>query len=127
MTQEDLTVTTNDTSVTIAPYFEVQDGQLERFKALCEKFVEQTSTEEKCLYYGFSFHENEVFCREAYVDGEGLLRHLENVDALLKEALTISAIIRLEIHGAEPELAKLRQPLSALDPKYYVLEYGFRK
>ncbi len=117
---------TNDTCVTICPYFQVNEGKLNEFRALCEKFVELTSAEEKCLYYGFSFCGDEVHCREGYVDADGLLRHLENVDAPLKEALNIAGIVRLEIHGPEQEIARLREPLSALDPKYYVLEYGFR-
>ncbi len=78
------------------------------------------------MFYGFSFCDNEAHCREGYVDAEGVLNHLENVDAPLQEALSIANIIRLEVHGPEAELAKLREPLSALNPKYYALEYGFR-
>lgn len=36
-------------------------------------------------------------------------------------------ITRLEIHGAEQELAKLREPLAELKPQLFVLECGFRK
>jgi quinol monooxygenase YgiN len=119
-------MSTKDTCVTLVPYFEIHTGQVEHFKQVCEKFVELTSSEEKCMFYGFSFCDNEAHCREGYVDAEGVLKHLENVDAPLQEALSIADIIRLEVHGPEVELAKLREPLSALNPKYYVLEYGFR-
>ena len=115
-----------DTCCTIVPYFKVEDGKLDNFKALCEQFMAKTKEEAKCLYYGFSFHEDIVHCREGYVDAEGLLAHLENVGPLLGEALKISAIHRLEVHGPEAELAKLRAPLADLAPEYYVLEYGFR-
>ena len=115
-----------DTCVTLVPYFEVDQGQLAAFKKLCDKFIDLTSTEEKCVHYGFSFCNHEAHCREGYTDADGVLKHLENVDAPLKAALEIAKLIRLEVHGPAEELDKLREPLAALDPKYYVLEYGFR-
>ncbi len=116
-----------DKCCTIVPYFKVQGGNLEAFKALCEQFVEKTKEEPKCLYYGFSFYEDIVHCREGYEDAEGVLTHLENVGSLLEEALKISEIARLEIHGPEDELAKLREPLAELKPQFFTLEYGFRR
>jgi len=119
-------MSTTDTCCTIVPYFEVPDEHLDAFKALCEEFVAQTKTEDACLYYGFSFAGNRAHCREGYRDADGLLAHLNNVDALLKRALEISKITRLEVHGPADELAKLREPLAALQARFYVLEYGFR-
>jgi len=118
---------TQDTCVSIAPYFKVAEGQLDAFKALCEQFVAKTEAEPKALYYGFSLDGDLVHCREAYTDAEGLLAHLENVGALLEEALKISDLTRLEIHGLESELAKLRGPLADYNPHYFSLEYGFRR
>lgn len=117
---------TTDTCVTLCPYFEVHEGKLDEFKAGCDHFVELTSKEGKCLHYGFSFNGNIAHCREGYADGEGLLAHLQNVDAPLKQALQIANLIRLEVHGPEAELAKLREPLAGLNPEYFVLECGFR-
>ena len=118
---------TTDTCCTIVPYFKVHEGQLDAFKTLCEDFVKTTDTESKCLYYGFSFNGDNVHCREGYQDAEGLLAHLDNVGTLLGEAMKISDITRLEVHGPEEELAKLREPLAKLKPKFFVLEYGFRR
>jgi len=59
---------TQDRCCSIVPYFKVQDGQLDAFRELCEKFVESTNDEPKCLYYGFSFYGDLVHCREAYKD-----------------------------------------------------------
>jgi len=56
-----------------------------------------------------------------------LLAHLENVGALLQESLIIADIARLEVHGPEEELAKLKEPLSGLNPQFFKLEYGFRR
>ena len=52
---------------------------------------------------------------------------LENVGTLLQEALKIAELTRLEIHGPEEELAKLREPLADLKPQFFTLEYGFRR
>ena len=94
---------TQDTCCTINPYFKVNDGKLEAFKALCEQAVEKTSQVPKCL------------------------AHLENVSSLLQELLKISDLTRLEIHGPEAELAKLRGPTADLKPQFFTLEYGFRR
>ena len=118
---------TQDTCCTIVPYFKVQNGNLDTFKGMCEKFIEKTNNESDCLYYGFSFDGDQAHCREGYKNAEGLLVHLENVGALLAEALKIADLTRLEVHGPEEELAKLRGPLAELNPQYFVLEYGFRR
>ena len=94
---------------------------------MCEQFVEKTGKEPKCLYYGFSFAGDTVHCREGYADALGALAHLENVGPLLQEALKIADLTRLEIHGPEAELAKLRGPMADLKAQYFTLEYGFRR
>jgi len=118
---------TNDSCCTVVPYFKVPEENLTEFKVICERFVSKTYSEPKCLFYGFSFNGNEAHCREGYQDAEGVLGHLENVGDILNEVLKISEITRLEIHGPEAELAKLRGPLAALSPQFFVLEYGFRR
>ncbi|WP_249621043.1 hypothetical protein [Desulfuromonas sp. CSMB_57] len=116
-----------DTCCSIAPYFKVPAQNLVRFKDLCARFVETTAQEVKCLYYGFSFDGNQVHCREGYADADGLLAHLDNVGALLQEALQLAEITRLEIHGPADELDKLRGPLAELNPQFFTIECGFRK
>ena len=118
---------TQDHCCTIVRYFRVHQGPLEAFRSLCERFVEKTGSEPKCLYYGFSFDKDQVHCREGYEDAEGLLAHLDNVGPLLEEALQIADLVRLEVHGPEPQLARLREPLAGLKPTFFVLEYGFRR
>jgi hypothetical protein len=118
---------TQDRNVSIHPYFKVSDGKLDTFRELCEQFVAVTAKEPKCLYYGFSFHGDEVHCREGYEGAEALLSHLTNVGPLLGEALKIASLTRLELHGVEEELAKLRGPLADLNPTYFTLEYGIRR
>jgi quinol monooxygenase YgiN len=108
--------------VTLHPYFKVHPGKLEAFKAGFPAFVEKTAKEEKNVFYEFTVNGDEAFCREGYTDAEGLLAHLENVGALLAEALKIADLIRLEVHGPAAELDKLKEPLAHLKPDWFVLE-----
>jgi quinol monooxygenase YgiN len=118
---------TNDTCCTIVPYFKVREGKLDEFKAFCEQFVEATEREPGSLYYGFSFDGDQVHCREGYADAQAALAHLDNVGSLLEQALQISEITRLEIHGPAEEIAQLREPLAPFAPQFFTLEYGFRR
>jgi quinol monooxygenase YgiN len=108
--------------VSLHPYFKVHPGKLEAFKAALPAFMEITGTEKKNLFYGFSINGDEVFCREGYVDAEGTLAHLDNVGALLAEALKISDLTRLEIHGPAAELEKLKGPLAHWKPAWFSAE-----
>jgi quinol monooxygenase YgiN len=120
---------TTDTCCTIVPYLQIHPGKREGFLTLCQKFVEKSKQEPKCLYYGWSFDGDLVHCREGYKDADGLLAHLQNVGALLDELTKIVDITRLELHGPAQELAKLRKPMADanLTPQYFTLEYGFRQ
>lgn len=116
-----------DTMCTIVPYFTVQDGKLDEFKALGEQMVTATKTESDCLFYGFSFDGSRAFCREGYTGAAGVLAHLGNVDALLKQALAIASLDIFEIHGPADQIDQLREPLKGLNPTYFIMETGFRK
>ena len=108
--------------VSLHPYFKVHPGKLDAFKAGLPAFIEKTKTEQKNLFYDFTFNGDELLCREGYVDADGLLAHLANVDALFKEALKIADLSRLEVHGPANELEKLKGPLAALKPVWFVRE-----
>ena len=114
-------------TVSIHPYFRVNEGKLEEFKAMLPLFIEKTSTEEACLFYDFTLNGDIVFCREAYVGGGGALAHLENVGELLDKALEISELIRIELHGSAEELEKLREPLGPLNPDWFIFDSGVEK
>lgn len=120
-------MTIEDKCCTIVPYFKVSSENLDAFKELCKKLTEKASKETKCLYYGFSFDGEQAHCREGYEDAEGLLMHLENTGSLFEKVLKIADITRLEVHGPEDELVKLRGPLTDLNPQFFTLECGFRR
>ena len=119
---------TNDSCVSISPYFAIKDGALEQVRAYLPQFVEMTQSEPGCLYYGFTLNGNDLHCREGYANAEGALAHLENVGELLGEFMG-AGIVELtspQVHGPERELAKLRGPMADLNAEYWVLEHGFR-
>lgn len=118
----------HDRCVTLVPYFLARPGQLGAFLALLPRFVDLTRQEPKCLHYAFSVDGERIHCREGYADALGVLAHLDNVGALLTEALQHAEIERLEVHGPEHELDRLRVPLAALNPAFFVLlPGGFRR
>ena len=108
--------------VSLHPYFKVHPGKLEAFKAAFPAFVAKTKSEQKNLFYEFTVNGDEVFCREGYTDAEGLLAHLDNVGAMLAEAMKMADLVRLEAHGPATELEKLRGPLAHLSPTFFTLE-----
>lgn len=61
------------------------------------------------------------------MDAQALLAHLDNLRPILHEMGEVSTLVSLEIHGTETELAVLRPLLTAMQPHYFVLEYGYRK
>lgn len=112
------------TSVSIHPYFQIHAGQIDAFAKVIKTFIETTGTEDGCLYYDFTLNGDEAFCREAYTDGDTALFHLKNVDHVIKQALEISTMTRLEIHGPEAELEKMHAPLVGLNPAWFVHQGG---
>jgi quinol monooxygenase YgiN len=118
---------TSDPCVSVSPYFEILPGQAAAFRAICEKYVSWSSREHGCLYYGFSFHGELAHCREGFENAEALLAHIENLRPILHEMGEVSKLLRIEVHGTETELAKLKAPLAGMNPQWFVLEYGVRK
>jgi len=111
-------------AVSIHPYFKVQSGKLGEFAEVIATFVKKTAAEEGCLYYDFTLNGDEAFCREAYLDGDAALLHLQNVGAIIDRALTISVLTRLEVHGPAAELKKMRGPLAGLSPAWFIHQGG---
>jgi quinol monooxygenase YgiN len=126
-TERRSSMTTTDACCSIAPYFKVHPDKLEAFQRLCAQLVEKTIQEPKCLFYAFTFKGDQAHCREGYADAGAVLAHLDNIGPLLQEALKMADLTRLEIHGPEAELEKLREPMAGLNPQFFGLEYGFRR
>ena len=113
--------------VSLHPYFRANPGKIEAAKAAFPQFIEKTATEKENLFYAFSINDDEIFCREAYESANGLLAHLDNVDALLQEMLKVAQLIRVEVHGPAEELEKLKAPMAHLNPAWFTLEASVEK
>ena len=111
----------------IHTYLKVNNQTKQGFKGLAENLIEITRGEMGCLFYGFSYAENEACCREGYKDAESFVAHLDNIEDLLHRLNSLTECLRLEIHGPLEEIAKLRgwPSLNQLNPTYYVFDAGF--
>jgi hypothetical protein len=106
----------------------MHSGKKDAFENLADRFIEKTRNESGIRYYGWSFKDDEVHCRQGYQDAAGFLEHANNVMNLFQEALTISDCTRLAIHGPEAELDKLRAPMAEIEfLEYFPLRDGFRR
>jgi quinol monooxygenase YgiN len=107
--------------VTFHPYFKVPPDKLDFLKGILPEFLAKTRDETGNLFYEFSIKDDEVFCREGYVNAAALLAHLENVSAMFAVALKMAELVRLEVHGPAEELEKLKGPLAHLKPAWFTL------
>ena len=107
--------------VSLHPSFKVPPDKMPYLKAILPEFAAKTRNETGNLFYEFTINGDEVFCREAYVNAEALLEHLENVSAMLAQTLTMAELVRIEVHGPPAELAKLKEPLAHFKPAWFQL------
>jgi hypothetical protein len=110
--------------VSIHPYFRVNPGKVKEAKDLLHQMVARTATESANLYYDFTINGDSVFCREAYVGAEGLIEHVENIGPLLADFLKMADVLRVEVHGTQANLEKLKGPLAGLKPEWFAFECG---
>ena len=113
--------------VTLHPYFKVHAGKWPQVEEVLKEFIATTRSESLCLFYEFTINGDEVFCREGYVGAEGTLAHLQNVGHVIDKMLQFSDMFRLEFHGPEEEIAKLREPLAHLNPAWFVRHSGIER
>lgn len=116
-----------NSTVSIHPYFKIRPGQLDAARALCHQFVDRTSTEPGCRFYEFTINGDLIFCREGYADAAAALAHLQNVGELIQQMLEISELSRLELHGPAAELDLMRETLGPFQPAWFVLECGLQR
>lgn len=110
--------------VSIHPYFKIHEGKLDEVKRLLPEFVAKVENEEACLYYNFTLHGDELFCREGYLGAAGALAHLENVGPELEKLFQLVEITRVEVHGPAAELKELEKPFADLNPSWWEYQIG---
>ena len=113
--------------VSVHPYFEIPDGRKDEFKAIWEAMLPTVQEEEGNRGYEFAFNGNVAYCRESYANAEGVLAHMVNVGDAIGKVLEFCALTAFEVCGSEAQLAKLREPMASLNPKFFVVDRGFRR
>jgi quinol monooxygenase YgiN len=111
----------------IIPTFKVNDW--DKVNPILDELIETTKTETGVIYYGFVANKetNTAVCREAYVDGDALNKHLENVGPLLGKLLDGPAeLVSIHVQGPEEEIVKVKAGTDPLGATYtYVYPSGF--
>ena len=119
-------MTSGDQCISIHPYFRVPPERDDAVMKLCEQFVDRSSREPLCLYYGFTKSEQTLHCREGYRGAAGVIAHLDNVGDLLQEIMQLCELVKLEVHGDSDELEKIKPVLKDFSVEYFKLKIGFR-
>lgn len=111
---------------TVHPYFTMLDEPAVR--SLIVEFVKKTQSEDGCMWYSFDIDidKKKLYCNECYVNAEAVLVHLENVGALLGRMIGGPASLdRLEIHGPQEEVEKLKPKAAEFNASLFVVDSGF--
>ena len=92
----------------IRPYFTVLDW--DKARPIMAEFVKRTATEERMIFYGWDINGDTLHCREAYLDGAAVNKHLENVGSCIGELLAegVAKLDTIAIHGPAAELEKVK-------------------
>lgn len=106
-----------DSTLCVLVYWDIRDYA--RFLGGVKDFQRLTRQEEKVKYYGFCMCGTKAICREGYDCADGFLEHLANVDGPLKTAMEVADVIRVEVHGPEAEVERLREPLKSFPAVFW--------
>ena len=92
-----------------------------------DELIQKAATETGCVYYGMSQAGDKLFVREAYVDGDAMNAHLENVGPCIEKILAGPASLdEISIHGPAEELEKVKPGTEALGATYFIQGSGFQ-
>mmetsp|Transcript_1455 Transcript_1455/g.1922 ORF Transcript_1455/g.1922 Transcript_1455/m.1922 type:complete len:264 (-) Transcript_1455:440-1231(-) len=120
-----------NTFITIQPTSEIVN--MEAFMAKEKGLIEKAKSESKLLYYGWTISYDttppKLFTREAYLDADAALIHLDNIFPLLNELLedSIIKLLDIQIHGPKDQLELLKSKFDPFGAVYYETIMGFVK
>jgi len=118
-----------DTHITILPEFVMPAGKLDEFKAGFPKFYAATKSgagAAGCLYYGFGFAGDSMYCREGYKSAEDCAKHGADVKEMLEEPIKAvgAGNFKLNVVGPAAELEKLKPKLAPRGAVFWELDSG---
>jgi len=118
-----------DTHITILPEFVIPAGKVDEFKAGFSKFYAATKNgpgAAGCLYYGFGFAGDSMYCREGYKSAEDCAKHGADVKEMIEEPMKAvgAGNFKLNVVGPAAELEKLKPKLAPRGAIFWELDSG---
>jgi len=118
-----------DTHITILPEFVIPAGKVDEFKAGFSKFYAATKNgpgAAGCLYYGFGFAGDSMYCREGYKTAEDCAKHGADVKEMIEEPMKAvgAGNFKLNVVGPAAELEKLKPKLAPRGAIFWELDSG---
>ncbi|MEM7319198.1 MAG: hypothetical protein AAF408_09275 [Pseudomonadota bacterium] len=109
-------------------YFSIPQENAAKFRKNCAAMIDLKDREPGHLASAYSFAgEGQAVSREDYDSADAVLKHMEIGQHVFESTRELVEITAVEIHGPAQELARLREPFSAMSPRYFVTEFGFRR
>jgi len=93
---------------------------------LTVKYVELDSGAAGCLYYGFGFAGDSMYCREGYKSAEDCAKHGADVKEMIEEPMKAvgAGNFKLNVVGPAAELEKLKPKLAPRGAIFWELDSG---
>lgn len=118
-----------DSHITILPEFVIPAGKIDEFKAGFAKFYAATKNgpgAAGCLYYGFGFAGDSMYCREGYKTAEDCAKHGADVKEMIEEPMKAvgAGNFKLNVVGPAAELEKLKPKLAPRGAIFWELDSG---
>jgi len=105
----------------LQPTFTIVDQA--KAEPFMQRMVEATREKERegCMYYGWNIMGDKLFCREAYIDGASVVKHIQNAGPIVGEMLDSGAakLDGIELHGPAAEIAVAKEECDKLGCTYW--------
>merc|ERR1719320_1404500 len=111
------------------PEFVIPAGKVDEFKAGFSKFYAATKNgpgAAGCLYYGFGFAGDSMYCRVGYKTAEDCAKHGADVKEMIEEPIKAvgAGNFKLNVVGPAAELEKLKPKLAPRGAIFWELDSG---
>ena len=115
----------------IHPRFTVSDWSAAR--PLLDETVARMKLVSGCIYFGWTRCGDDLVCRQAYTNAEGVRAHLDGVGALIEQLASGPATLdSVSVHGPSTRLGECKAVMGekygvSVSPRYFALDSGFQR
>ena len=112
------------------PTFKVVDWDAVR--PVLDESIESMRLTSGCVFYGWTRRGDTLFGRHAFLNADGVRRHLASTDALVASLVSSGAVTltSVSVHGPPTRLGEVKAALHdyhGLTPQYFAIDSGFQK